>query len=124
MKRLIGIMALGLFLAPLGAHAHDYVSQSVCTTTVVPTAPKDCARVDTDTEFEDGAEVGLDGDDSNPRGDDISDGYVQVVVGSDGKVTVYCEDEGHYNTPSYRPGGDDESDDESDEENPNDVCEP
>jgi len=116
---LAGILVVGASIAPAAGMAHDYTTAGACTQTVSESAPaNDCLRIDTDTEFEDGLIVTLDGDDSDPRGDDISDGYVAVEITSDG-ATVYCEDEGGFNHVPDRDGGD-----EDDHNGENEVCEP
>jgi hypothetical protein len=117
MRKLItGAIAAATLLIPAASMAHDYVSSTTCTSSA-PGLAHDCVRVDTDTEFEDGVIVTLDGDDSNPRGDDTSDGYVAVELTSDG-ATVYCEDEGGFNHIPDRDGGD-----EDDANGENEVCE-
>jgi hypothetical protein len=115
MRKLIAATIFAAALAaPLAGSAHDYVSQTVCLSAAG--GPNDCVRVDTDTEFEDGLIVTLDGDDTDPRGDDISDGYVSVTVNRDGAV-VNCEDSGGFNHADYRDGGD-----EDDANGTNDDC--
>lgn len=119
MKKILALLSIGAALAiPSASFAHEDVMQQVCTDSIDGAPSKDCVRIDTDTELENGIEVQLDGDDSDPRGDGTSDGYVHATVTRDGAVTVYCEDEGHYNYPSNRANGDDETD----AENPNDAC--
>ena len=118
MRKLIaGLVTGAALLAPATSMAHSYVSNTTCASAVAG-GTDDCVRVDTDTEFEDGLILTVDGDDSNPRGDDTTDGYVAFHVTRDG-VTVYCEDEGGFNHSSDRPGGD-----LDDANGNNEVCEP
>lgn len=118
-KLLLAAITAVLIAAPVASRAHESVAVEVCGKQVSASATNDCVRVDTDTEFEEGAEVNLDGDDANPRGDDISDGYIHATVTREGEVTVYCEDEGDYNYPESRPGGD-----KDDANGTNEECEP
>ncbi|HEX9711821.1 MAG TPA: hypothetical protein VGB52_04605 [Actinomycetota bacterium] len=112
-------LAAGALLIPAGSLAHEYVSQSVCTSMIPAAEPSnDCVRVDTDTEFEDGVIVTVDGDDSDPRGDGTTDGYVAIEVTRDGPA-VYCESDGGFNHIDDRPGGT-----EDDANGDNDPCEP
>lgn len=111
---IIAAAAIALLIPGAGI-AHEYVTQKACTDTVSSSLAHDCVRVDTDTEFEDGVIVTLDGDDSDPRGDDISDGYIAVHVRRDG-ATVYCEDEGGFNHIDERDGGTDDDDNDTNEE--------
>lgn len=118
MKKLIaGTIAAAALLVPAASTAHSYVSQTACSS-AAPRVSTDCVRVDTDSEFEQGLIVTVDGDDSDPRGDGTTDGYVAVHVTREG-VTVYCEDEGGFNHSSDRPGGPDD-----DANGDNEVCEP
>lgn len=120
MKKILASLCVTAALVVPGASlAHENVTQKVCTDQVAGAPSKDCVRVDTDTELENGIEVQLDGDDTDPRGDGTSDGYVHATISRDGEVALYCEDEGHYNYPSGREGGDEETD----EENTNEACE-
>lgn len=104
-------------IAPSVASAHDYVSASACASDAG--LSNDCVRVDTDTEFEDGVLITLDGDDTDPRDDGTTDGYVTIGIDGSGAVSVYCEDEGGYNHISDRTGGD-----EDDANGDNENCEP
>lgn len=117
MRKLLLLAIAALLAAPVAGLAHDPVTVQRCADDVVPGASHDCVRIDSDTEFEDGAEVGIDGDDESDRGDGYSDGYVHVRVSRDGEVTVSCEDEGGYNYASHREGGD-----EDDHNGDNDEC--
>ena len=115
MRKLLLLCVAAVLVAPVASLAHEPVTAQRCVDQSVPGASKDCVRVDTDTEFEGGLHVNLDGDDSDPRGDDISDGYIHVQVSREGQLTVSCEDEGNYNYPDTS---------EDDANGDNDDCEP
>ena len=100
-KFLFAAAVAALTFAPAVAGAHEPVFVSACASDTVDGAPNDCVLIHTDTEFEDGIYVTVDGDDTDPRGDDITDGYITVHVGRTGTVDVYCEDTGGFNHPGY-----------------------
>lgn len=116
MKKAMLVSALtALVFMPATARAHDPISVRICADDVVKDAATDCAQVDTDTEFEDGVYLTADGDDTDPRGDGTTDGYITVHVSRTGSVTVYCEDEGGFNHPGT---------DEDDANGDNEPCSP
>ncbi len=116
MRKLIAAAIVAAALtAPVGASAHDWFTQTACTTDA--TGQKDCVRVDGDTEFESGFIVTVDGDDTDPRDDGTTDGYVTVQVDRSGAY-VYCEDEGGFNHEDFRAGGE-----EDDHNGTNEECE-
>lgn len=115
MKKLVISAVLAAYvLVPTAAMAHDPISVRVCADDFADDATNDCGQIDSDTEFEDGVYITVDGDDSDPRGDGTTDGYITVHVGGDGEVVVYCEDKGGFNHPAS---------DTDDENGTNEECE-
>jgi len=110
-KLTVAALAAAVVLMPVAATAHEPMRVPVCVDASVPGAPNDCVIVYTDTEFEEGLTITVDGDDADPRGDGITDGYVTIHVDRDG-AAVYCEDEGGFNHHQF---DDDDANGENDD---------